>query len=261
MTQRTVDTTSPPQTVAEWQALKAALGITGVLLYEPGWGAPMVSNFAQNTVPAGQSALAAGLDVGLILDPNHPTLAGLAGGGVTAMKVGVEMAIATLQQIGVDPTGCLHFDLEESDWTADEALCRELSAIFCEANQGMPSLPSQYGNPNLLAGIASLPPAQRCEFVWIASYLNQTAWPSSPASVPQLSDILWNTPGQRGWQWHGGQAVQGHDYDFSVVDFPLCKVAPAPSPAPDPAPAPPAGPTLLSSGEYAIPGGAKLTIP
>lgn len=263
MTQRAVDTTNPPATVAEWQALKSALGITAVLLYEPGWGAPKVSDFAQNTVAAGQSALAAGLEVGLILDPNHPTLSGLAGGGVPTMKVGVEMATQTAVKIGLDPTGgCLHFDLEESDWIADEALCRELSAIFYEACQGMPPLPSQYGNPNLLAGISSLPSSQRCEFVWAASYLTTTAWPASPSSIPQLPNDLWNQPGQRGWQWHGGQTVQGRSYDFSVVDFPLFGAAPPAPPPPAPSPTPtPVGPTILGSGEYGLPGGATLTIP
>ncbi len=264
MSTRAVDTTIPPTTVAAWQSLKSALGIGGVLLYESGWGAPKVSNFAQDSVAAGGAALAANLGIGYILDPDHLALPQLAAGGVTAMKVGVEMSMESLAAIGVDTSfgsssaGTLCFDLEESDWTADEALCRELSAIFYEACQGIVT-PAQYGNPNLLVGISSLPASQRCEVAWAASYTGTSTWPTSTASIPQLPNTLWNVPGQRGWQWHGGQVVQGYDLDFDLIDFPLFKAAPPPPPPP-PAPPPPADVTL-GSGTYKLPGGATLILP
>jgi hypothetical protein len=258
MTQRAVDTLSPPVTVAAYQALEKALGTKAILLYEPKWGMPDVTGSAQNTVAAGKAALEAGWEVGLILDPNHPTLAGLARGGVPQIKVGVEMAVETLQQIGLDPaTGCLQFDLEESDWTATdgEPLCCELSAMFVEACSGMPPIPSQYGNVNLLTGLAAkLPASQLAQHVWIAYYLSTSTWPSALAQIPTMPDGMWSTAGQRGWQWHGGQTTQGFDLDFDVVDFPLFTVAHATTdPTTDPTP------KTLPSGKYLVPVGSLIS--
>lgn len=258
MTLRAVDAISPPTTVVGYQGLISALGIGAVLLYESGWGAPKVSGYAQNSVESAKAALGAGLKVGWILDPDHLALADLAKGGVTEMRVGVEMSIESLQAAGLDPSGgCLHFDLEESDWTAPggPALCAELSAIFVEACKGTPVVPSQYGNPDILTGLdQALPASQLAQHVWVAYYPGTSVWPSSPARVPGFNDALWDGPGQRGWQWHGGQMTSGYDVDFDVVDFPLfSKAQPPPSP-------PPPAQVTLAPGSYIVPTGSVISL-
>jgi len=256
---RLADTTNPPTTVAAYKAIQAATGCTAIGLYVPKWGTPMVSAFP-NPVSAGIAAFAAGWQVLPILDPNHLDLSGLGSGGLASMRVGVAgYGLQFLHAIGADFTlpGAMAFDLEESDWSTP-SLCLELSGNFEQACQGEPVLACQYGNPNVLTGIAGLANQLRVNYVWGADYINGTAWPTSTSVIPNLGNGLWVSPGQRGWQWHGGQTILGYNLDFSVVDFPLFSAAGSVAPAPAPTP-PPSGPISLGSGDYVVPVGSTIT--
>jgi hypothetical protein len=229
-----VDTVSPPTTLAGMQAVKDA-GIDVIAIYVPGWGAALTAGYGDNSKVAGRLAVQVGLGVFPILDPNHPTLAETVGNGLPAFRVGVGFAEAFLASIGLGsaPAACGGFDIEEGDFTSNPAVAGEAAALFAEAAQGTQIQPCQYGNPNFLEQrVSILPPSQRAEAVWAASYVG-TTWPSSVASIPGLATELWADPGQRGWQWHGGINYAGDNFDLSVIEFPVFM-----PPAPDPPPAP-----------------------
>ena len=68
------------------------------------------------------------------------------------------------------------------------------------------------------------------DFVWVASWVSQTAAKHDPHHVPQLPDELWAKPGMRAWQYAGAFngkpcEVMGFNVDINVSD-PGCLAGP-----------------------------------
>jgi len=263
MTTRMVDALYPPTTAAELSTIYAQTGAKTLAVYLPKWGTPKVLDAPDPTAIC-KLAISLGWSVHLIGDPDHNALTSLELAGAAAFDVLVTMMLAFLGSIGADLAhpGACSFDLEESDFTANPGLCAELAGLFYQAGNGKGILPCQYGNPNLLAKVATLPDAQRPEYVWIAYYPGGGAWPASPQTGPVGVDGLWTGAGQRAWQWHGGIDIGGVNVDLSVVDWPCWSAAPpvAPTPIPTPTPTPPKAVQLMAGQPYLTPKGDTLTL-
>ncbi len=240
-----LDTTSPSLDPEHYKLLKSQ-GYDGVAFYTH-WGAGLTEGYGDVSLQAATLAREAGLQFLPIVDPNQPTLREFYDAGTPAMSVGVAVAVALVRDAGYELVSpVVGLDLESGDYSGSD-LARPLAARFVEVCRSQSVTDVVYSSASDISRLASLPPGQVPDKVWVASWVS-VLLRDSTALIPDLSNNLWFYPGQRAWQWTHSVKIDGVTYDESISDFdlnaiPVPSSTPAPTPEPDPTPAPTPTPT------------------
>jgi len=233
---RMIDAAYLPNTTANLQMVRNLTGASVAVVYVGGWGEPY------HSTPLSQVQMLAGQ--GMLIIPILVPTPDSSGISVDAYKVGITKAVQLMQAAGL--TGSLiSCDYEAGWYSNNPAGVLQSQAAFKQACQEMGLSAVPYLSPSNATALASHPNPPDC--VWVASWINTV--PTSVASIPGLPDGLWNTPGQRAWQYQGGHIVAGDSIDSSLseLDGYWSPATPAPTPAPVvPAPLVPTTPQVAT---------------
>jgi hypothetical protein len=276
-----LDSAVPP-TAEQIAAAKALYpDLRGWMGYVPNWGNPYKAPGSAGWQPADvQRVLEAGLGFFPLLVPENGNPASTPPGEVGWVQA-VGFARNLVEAAGGQFAGC-GLDVEASWANQYGAAWRDRVVLLKAGAAADSSKAAVYGPPSWLQTLASLggsAPDAVIAAEWPDGAAAPSPVPSSPMPIPNLPSDLWDTPGQRAWQYQGGHELgtTGLQVDCSVIDdaFPLSFLpppapapAPEPTPAPEPAPEPSSGPQVLTPGQwqipagtYTLPAGVKITIP
>ncbi len=137
-------------------------------------------------------------------------------------------ALAIAKAFGYSGKVPLCLDVELPTWEGAKQPTVEYTKAWCATVREGGARPGVYANPAPLKDMAA--GKIGADFVWVASWVSQTAAKHDPHHVPQLPDELWAKPGMRAWQYAGAFngkpcEVMGFNVDINVSD-PGCLAGP-----------------------------------